>query len=96
MVFYRKAEEIKSNTQDFEVFISNFQKDCDIVYFIHQARYDQELAAGRVAIACFTHYLPGEHGEKLFEDAAVKCDYCIAVSESTKNDLLKLGTSRSR
>lgn len=95
-IFYRKAEEIQKNSSNCDVRINEDNDNSDIVYFIHYARYDEKKAKGKIAIANFTHYVRGTNAEPLFKSVAHKVDHCIAISESTRRDLLELGVPDSR
>jgi tetratricopeptide (TPR) repeat protein len=95
-IFYRKAEEIQKNLLGYDVTINEPTQSPDIIYFIHYARYNQEKAKGKCAVANFTHFVPGTNAEPLFRDVAHKIDYCIAISQSTKRDLLSLGVPEDK
>lgn len=92
-IFYRMAEEVQRNVLNCDVEINGAGNDADIVYFIHYARYDEKIAKGRVTIANFTHYVKGTNAEPLFNKIAHKVDHCVAISESTRRDLLARGVS---
>ena len=90
-IFYRMAEEIKQNLLNYDVKINATYQSPDIIYFIHYARYNEEQVKGRYAVANFTHFVSGTNAEALFYKVAQKVDHCIAISQSTRRELLAVG-----
>lgn len=93
-IMHRKAQEISNNSNFLDVVINEECDDADIHYYINYGYFNKRPKNG-VVIGNFTHYDKAGLGEK-FKSAAESMDYCIAVSELTKRELLNFGINESK
>jgi glycosyltransferase involved in cell wall biosynthesis len=68
--------------------------DADIHYFINYGYYKPPKRKS-LTVATFTHYDP-DHLADIFLDVAKKVDHCVAISESTRTQMIELGVPATK
>ena len=95
-ILHRKCKEIQSQSRVLDCKINEPSFDSDIVYFMHYARYDENLAKNKISVANFTHIVPGTNTEQIFKDVAHKVDHCISISQETTKILRSMGVESNK
>ncbi|MFT3729158.1 MAG: glycosyltransferase [Terricaulis sp.] len=93
-IMHRQASEIANQVEFAKVSVNDAIAGADVAYYINYG-YFERRHGNELVVANFTHFDADNLAQK-FIDVANECDHCIAVSSSTRSELISLGIAAEK